>query len=86
MLHNELVRIVIKNDESIENPKFAVIVSNKIAKKAVVRNQIRRQTYSALEKCIIFSPKAYISVYPKKVTASYQELEKSIKDLLCLKK
>jgi ribonuclease P protein component len=86
VVQNEYVRIVIKQDSQLNNSKFAVIVSNKIAKKAVARNLIRRQVYSILEECRDYAPSSFISVFPKKTEVPFEVLQKSIQDLLCLKK
>ncbi|MEI8223932.1 MAG: ribonuclease P protein component [bacterium] len=86
VVQNEYMRIVIKQDPQLNNSKFAVIVSNKIAKKAVVRNLIRRQVYSILEKNRDYSPNSFISLFPKKADVSFEVLQKSVQDLLCLKK
>lgn len=75
---NELFRVVIKSDISLKNPKCAVIVSNKIAKTAVVRNRTRRQVYGLLGEVLEKLPLSYISVFPKKA-------EMTTKELLCLK-
>ena len=86
VVQNEYVRIVIKQDALLKNSKFAVIITNKIAKKAVMRNLIRRQVYSILEEHKNYSPNAFISVFPKKTEIPFEVLQKNIKDLLCLKK
>ncbi len=83
---NDLFRVVFKYDNRLKNPKYAVIVSNKIAKTAVVRNLLRRQIYKILNACINDTPLAYVSIYPKKTGENYDELEKSIKSLVCSKK
>lgn len=86
VVQNDIVRIVIKQDPQLQNPKFAVIVANKIAKKAVTRNVLRRQIYTILEKYCNTAPKAFISVFPRKAEVSFEVLEKSIEELLWLKK
>jgi ribonuclease P protein component len=86
VFQNEVIRMVFFYDKTLLVPKYAVIVPVKIAKTAVVRNKIRRQLYDILEKYIQISPIAYISIYPKKITSTYQDFEKSIQDLICSKK
>lgn len=86
VLQNDIVRIVIKQDTQLQNPKFAVIVANKIAKKAVTRNLLRRQIYSILKKYCNNAPKAFISIFPRKAETPFEVLEKNIEELLCLKK
>jgi len=85
-LSNELIRVVLVSEEGLKNPKFAVVVPNKIAKTAVARNLIRRQVYSIAETIIDESPLKYITFYPKKAEIPFSELKKAITDLLCSKK
>lgn len=84
---NDCFRVVFFHDVSLKNSKYAVIVSNKVAKTAVARNKIRRQVYTLIGQCAYDTPPlAYISVYPKKIDVDYQQLEQALKELLCLKK
>ena len=77
--NNELFRVVIKTDKTLKTPKCAVIVSNKTAKTAVLRNRVRRQVYGVLGTLVPVLPVAYVSVFPKKAEMTQEEL-------LCLKK
>ena len=77
-LQNELFRVVIKEAKGILVPKCAVIVPNKVAKTAVLRNKVRRRIYDLLGGIIGDLPSAYISVFPKKS-------EITQKELICLK-
>ncbi len=79
------VRISIKKDEHLPTPKCAVIISNKIAKKAVIRNRIRRKIYAWMRNNITTIPKAYICVYPKSVDTPTETLYHSLDKLLCEK-
>ena len=46
-----------------DKAQFAVTVSKKVSKKAVIRNKIRRRTYSAIEKFIAkVKPNLYLIV------------------------
>jgi ribonuclease P protein component len=63
----EYLRVVVKSDASLKNPKCAVIVSNKIAKTAVARNRIRRQVYGALGEILEKLPNAYVCVFPSRI-------------------
>lgn len=76
---NDLFRVVTKNDTTLRFPRCAVIVPQSIAKTAVSRNLIRRQVYTLLGEILTKLPTAFISVFPKKVPMTQQEL-------LCLKK
>lgn len=78
-LNSELFRVVVKADKDLKVPKCAVIVSNKVAKTAVVRNRIRRQVYGLLGSIITTLPTAFISIFPKKALMNKDEI-------LCLKK
>lgn len=86
IIQNEYLRIVIKQDHQLDNPKFAVIVSHKIAKKSVMRNLLRRQVFASIETCCFNIPHAFYSIFPKKAEISFELLQKSIQELLCLKK
>ena len=78
---NDLFRVVVCREESLKNPKCAVIVSNKVAKTAVARNRIRRQVYSVLGDTIATLPNAYVSVFPKKVSMTTDEITKSLHEI-----
>jgi ribonuclease P protein component len=81
VMNNDLFRVVIYRDESLKNPKCAVIVPNKVAKTAVARNRIRRQTYDVLGEMIEKLPSSYISVFPKKVPMTKEEVTKSLYEI-----
>ncbi len=82
VLQNDLFRVVLKYDESLKHARCAVIVSNKTAKTAVVRNRIRRQVYAVLGEMMTSLPIAYISVFPKKVPLEHSEIITALKQLL----
>ena len=48
-----------------DEARFAVSVSKKISKSAVVRNRVRRRTYSAIRELISSAPKALFLVVAK---------------------
>ncbi|MDB4984519.1 MAG: Ribonuclease protein component [Patescibacteria group bacterium] len=77
----EHLRVVIKTDPTLRNPKCAVIVSNKVAKTAVARNRIRRQVYAVLGEFIAKLPNAYVSVFPNKVPLEHEEILKDLKQV-----
>lgn len=72
------MRISIKNDSSLKNPKCAVIISQKKASTAVMRNMLRRKYYRALHTCLNRLPNAYICVFPQKLDITQQEVEKDL--------
>lgn len=94
------VRYVYQKGKTIRNPKmslvfvknerkftrFAVVVSKKVVKSAVVRNRIRRRVYEVLRKNIEYIPKEvdYIFVVFSKDVAEmpFKELEKMIGELV----
>lgn len=86
VVQNDIVRVVIKQDSVLTHPKFAVIVANKVAKRSVTRNLLRRQAYSILETIVTGAPNAFISVFIKKSDVSFELIQNSINELLCLKK
>lgn len=77
------VRISVKKEETLTTPKCAVIISHKIAKKAVVRNRIRRKIYSWLRQNITTLPLAYVCIYPKNTETPTEILYHSLNKLLC---
>lgn len=77
------IRISVKKEENLTTPKCAVIVSHKIAKKAVMRNRIRRSIYAWLRKNITVIPVAYICIYPKNIETTTEALYQSLNKLLC---
>ena len=86
VFQNDHIRIVIKYDNTLKNPKYAVIVPNNLAKTAVARNLLRRKVYSLVTNYIVQSPTAYVCIYPKKINSSTEELKQALKDLICSKK
>lgn len=65
-------------------PKFACVVSKKVASKAVERNLIKRRSRAALQKHLTgTAPGSYV-FYAKKdaAGASFASVEKDIKNLL----
>jgi ribonuclease P protein component len=86
VVQNELFRAVITKDPALTCPKCAVIVSNKLAKTAVVRNRLRRQVYAALGDLLSRLPTAYVSVFPKKNKFTIKEIKENLESLLCSKK
>lgn len=79
---NDLFRVVVRMDDTLINPRCAVIVSKKLAKTAVARNRMRRQVYAALVPLIPHLPKAFITVFPKTSQADFQTLAENLKSLL----
>jgi len=77
----ENVRVVVKTDPSLRNPKCAVIVSTKVAKTAVARNKIRRQVYAALGEILPKLPNAYISVFVLRLPLQYFEILTDLKKI-----
>jgi len=69
----------IKNKEE-QNPKFAVITSNKLSAKAVERNLIRRRTYEAIRLKKDDDVKYKLVLIPKKkiLKAEYKNIEDDI--------
>ena len=75
------LRVVVKTDPSLKNPKCAVVISNKIAKTAVARNRIRRQIYAALGEILGKLPIAYVTVFPARVPLEHEEILKDLKNI-----
>ena len=73
-----------KNDKSFE--RFAVVVSKKVLKSAVGRNQIRRRVYEAIRLELpnfLFSQDSIFVVYNKNIKEMpFEELRKTIRELL----
>lgn len=82
---DEHVRVSIKKDELLIVPKCAVIISQKVAKKAVIRNRIRRKIYAWIREHITSIPKAYICIYPKTTETPTEALYHSLDQLVCKK-
>ena len=75
----------------VGKPKFAVIISNKIAKSAVVRNHIRRVVYSAIHPIIdqqhgwrlFLAKKSVVEADRKRILEDIQKLLGFQKTLPC---
>jgi len=64
--------IVKTKENTLTHPRFAVVVSKKISKKAVERNYIRRRFFHAIEDNIVtFDSKDYIFI----LNSSVKELQ-----------
>ena len=71
--------------DSKDEPVFAVVVSKKVAKTAVMRNRIRRRIYGLIDPFVSKMPMgARCVVYPKKEVAeiSFDSLTKSFTEAL----
>ena len=74
---------ILKNN--LSNSRFCIIVSTKISKKAVVRNKIKRQLRSIIQKNITkFSPNYDIVILTKPAitVTPFQDIEKTFQFLL----
>lgn len=74
---------IIKNN--LENTRFAIIVSQKVSKKAVIRNQLKRRLREILRKKIPTIKKGLDGIFiaqPGLEKRSFQELEETITILL----
>lgn len=80
---DEHIRISVKKEETLNNPKCAVIISHKIAKKAIIRNRIRRKIYAWIRENSTRLPLAYICIYPKSSETPTEVLYHSLNKLLC---
>ena len=70
---------------NLDNCRFAVVVSNKVSKKAVVRNRLRRQIRSILNDNLSkFSQKndIIINILTSSVDSNYKTLEKELLNIL----
>jgi ribonuclease P protein component len=65
-------------------PKFAIVVSKKIAKKAVDRNKIKRRTRNALLKCFRSVSKPSALVLYAKPDAKNAEFSELLRDVEAL--
>jgi len=73
--------LLAKQEDQKQNPRFAMIVSNKVAKKAVDRNQIRRWVSEALRSFLPQIKNPMDGVFLVKKTAlgtDYQQIKKEI--------
>lgn len=64
--------------------QFAFVVSNKISKKAVMRNKIKRRGYEAIAKFLGKTKpcRAYVFYCKSNPPASYREMEQDVKELI----
>lgn len=70
---------ILKNN--LENPRFCIIVSTHISKKAVVRNRVKRQLRAIIYKNLGQIKNNYdfiILTKPAVTVAKFQELEKAL--------
>ena len=83
VLQNDSFRVVIRLDSGIMQYKCAVIVPNKVAKTAVVRNKIRRQVYSAIRDIAHLKqlPIAFITIFPKSNSLPYEKIHADLAKL-----
>lgn len=58
----DFFNIRIHFNQIISDPKFAIVVSKKISKKAVIRNQIRRRIYEIVRNNFDFDKKCHIII------------------------
>jgi ribonuclease P protein component len=80
------LRYAVRQKTPPEAPKFAVVVSKKVDKRAVVRNRIRRRIYGALDALLPHVPagsEVAIGVFSVDVaTMPAKDLEKTLQALL----
>jgi len=72
-----------KND--LDNPRFAVVASVKVSKKAVVRNRLKRQTREIIKeqlKDITASSDIIVNILSRSIDVDYIELEKDLAGVL----
>jgi len=77
-----LCKVYKKKD--VPHTKYAVVVSGKIAKQAVLRNKVKRRVYSIIQKKANLSKPYYVVFIAKKgsPTLSFSETEIEIQTLL----
>jgi len=71
---------------TLKAARIAVVVSKKVAPRAVTRNQIKRRVYSAVRDSItLLNPGLIMAVYPKKsaINLPYVSLKKELNTLFC---
>lgn len=62
-----------------EVARFAVVVSNKVSKKAVDRNRVRRRAHAAIDRLLhegVAESDVIINIHPNAVNVTVEELEK----------
>lgn len=65
--------------------RFAVVVSSKVHKRAVVRNRVRRRAWSALSQFVSLAPTGQDIVFvaaPNSATAAFSEIKSDIQTIL----
>lgn len=65
--------------------RFAVVVSAKVSKRAVVRNRVRRRFWAAISACELLSPSGLDIVFicsPEAASADYQVIKQEVTYLL----
>lgn len=80
--YTNFIRIVFLQSKRPES-RFAVVVSNKVSKLATDRNLIKRRVRSTISELLPRFVRAYdiiIIVQPKSLTASHEQLFKTIDD------
>lgn len=75
--------LIKKKENNLEHSRFAVVVSKKVAKKAVERNHLRRRTYFALKEAYKQFPNAdYVFILNSSAKdIQYKELVKSLQEI-----
>lgn len=76
ILQGEFFGLAVSQDERNENPKVGFIISNKVSKKAVERNRIRRILREATKKEIEELPQKSLLVFLAKKNAAGTEAQK----------
>lgn len=75
---------LIKNTSSVENPRFAILVSRKTSSLSVDRNKIRRLTTEALRSFLPAVPSADYLLIPQRqvLQAKFEDLVLDLRRLL----
>ena len=76
-------------ENTLKNSRFAIVVANKVTKKATVRNRLKRQVREIIRLNISKFSNNYdilINVSPECLDKDYRTLEKKLLDLLITKK
>jgi ribonuclease P protein component len=74
---------ILKNN--LQNPRFCIVISTKISKKAVVRNKVKRQLRAIIYKNLAKISQNYdlvILTKPAVTITQFEELEKALVSLL----
>lgn len=78
-----LLRFVFKNEPMSRNSRFCFSVSKKVAKKAVVRNKLRRAGYRLLKNHIPEIKQEILAVFSfREAPKDNEEISKNIKQIL----